>query len=260
MKKRIFGTTIAIITVATLGIWTTKNLAAEKVDIVKEVTTSVVEQKATEEVKTFKKKIKRISLVQTNTLFLFDEVMPTNSAQLAAQITRLDDGSKDPLYLLIDSPGGSVFAGAKVISAIEASIRPVHTVCVGLCASMGAMIHSYGAKRLATDRSVLMYHPASGSFQGPFPRMKSLFGTIDRFVNKMEVNITVRSGMTREAYEQHVLRDFWIDAEDSKALNLVDDLVVIDTSGLTPPTAEIYLKRTNNLNEFTTFPDVWMRK
>jgi len=257
--KKIFITATAAIFITTLVIWSTNPTTAEKSDSVKEVTTQIVEQKTTDEVKTMKKKIKRIDLIQANTLFLFEEVLPQNSAELAAKITKLDNGSKEPLYLLIDSPGGSVFAGAKVISAIEASIRPVYTVCVGLCASMGAMIHSYGHKRLATDRSVLMYHPASGGFQGPFPRAKSLFGTVERYVNKMEVNISTRSGMSREVYEQHVLRDFWIDAEDAKVLNLIDDLVVIDTSALTPPVAEIFLKRANNLNDLTTFPDVWMK-
>lgn len=259
MNKFVFATGIAVTTAVSLTAYFLLR-TTPKAESVKEVTTQIVEQKATTETKTFKKKIKRVSLRPDNTLFLFEEVLPQNSNVLALTITTLDNGSSDPLYLLIDSPGGSVFAGAKVISAIEGSTRPVYTVCVGLCASMGAMIHSYGHKRLATDRSVLMYHPASGGFQGPLPRAKSLMGTVERYVNKMEINISRRSGMSSYDYEQHVLRDFWIDAEDSKQLNLVDDLVILDISTLTVPVAEIYLKRPNNFNNYNLpGTDVWMK-
>lgn len=259
MNKVLFvGAVGALIVVSAFSYLVVK--ATPQSESVKEVAANVVEQKVTLEAKTFKKKIKRVALRQDNTLFLFEEVLPSNSNALANTITALDNGSTDPLYLLIDTPGGSVFAGAKVISAIEASVRPVYTVCVGLCASMGAIIHSYGHKRLATDRSVLMYHPASGGFSGPLPRAKSLMRMVDRYVNKMEVNLSRRSGMSDVDYEQHVLRDFWIDAEDSKQLNLVDDLVVLDISALTLPVAELYLKRPNNFNDLSIpGTDVWMK-
>lgn len=211
----------------------------------KEITAPVLveEPPSTLTIPTKKKHISKLVLEPETTLFLFQEVDDGISNSLANTITSLDNGETDPLYLLIDSPGGSVFAGAKIIQAIEASKRPVHTVCVGLCASMGAMIHSYGNKRLSTDRSVLMYHPAAGRFGGFFPQIKSLYGTVERYIHKMELNVAKRSKMSPEQYEQRILRDFWIDGEDALNVNLADQLVVVDVSQLTSPAAETYLKR-----------------
>jgi ATP-dependent protease ClpP protease subunit len=105
-----------------------------------------------------------------------------------------------------------------------------------------------------------MFHPAAGGARGPVPNMLSLLNTIDRYVNKMELNVCKRSGMTEADYQRRVIRDFWVDAEDAKALNLVDELVILDVSGLQQPEAEVYLKRQKqSTTGITTIPDVWMQ-
>lgn len=263
MTNKIKIALVASLTIAVTIIAMVKTTNKTKIRTEVEITSPIAPeqvQQSNNGLKLSKKKIRRIELIEENTLFLFGAVEESNSNVLAATITKLDDGSEEPLYLLIDSPGGSVFSGSKVISAIEGSTRPVHTICVGLCASMGAMIHSYGHKRLAVDRTVLMFHPASGGARGPVPNMLSLLGTVDRYVNKMELNVVKRSGMTEIEYSKRVMKDFWVDAEDAKSLNLVDELVVLDTSTLKAPQTEIYLKRQKDRTiGITTLPDVWMR-
>jgi ATP-dependent Clp protease protease subunit len=66
-----------------------------------------------------------------------------------------------PIYLLIDSGGGDVFAGIKLIDAMQSSKRPVYTVVVGKACSMAAFIQSYGVKRYMYPHAFIMFHNAT---------------------------------------------------------------------------------------------------
>lgn len=144
----------------------------------------------------------------------------------------------EPLYILIDSPGGSVISGGAIVSAIEASPVPVNTVCLQVCASMAAMIHQYGTNRYMVDRSVLMFHNASGGFQGSFPQVASLFKTFDRYVNKMFLNTAKRSQQSLSEFKAKIQDDLWVDAEDSLSQKYSDETISIvysDLDALNPP-------------------------
>lgn len=174
-----------------------------------------------------KKLIHTLSLNPDRTLSIFGEVNYSTES-LAADITRLSKKSKEPIVILIDSPGGSVFSGEKVVSAMEASRADVYTVCVGMCASMAAIIHQYGTKRLATDRSVLMFHDASGMLGGRVSEMLSLLSLIKRKLEKTNHYIANRAKMPYAEFIALEANNFWIDSEDAMEKNLVDDLVVIE--------------------------------
>lgn len=160
-----------------------------------------------------------------------------NGNQIASVI-RSASLKGEPIYLLIDSPGGSVVSGAAIVSAIQASPVPVYTVCLQVCASMAAMIHQYGTVRYMVDRSVLMFHNASGGFQGSFPQVESLFKTFDRYVNKMFLNAAKRSQQTFVEFKQKIQDDLWIDAEDSISEKYSDETISVvysDLDALNPP-------------------------
>lgn len=170
------------------------------------------------------KDIKRLNLPNSQTIQLQGVVDALLVQNVVNEIKSKAKKNTD-LYLLINSPGGSVLDGAFVLSAIEASKAKVHTVCIGMCASMAFMIHQHGATRLAVDRSILMAHPASGSLSGTLEEMESLLSTITRFTNKMDAYIAKRSGTTAEAFKSLYMPQFWIDAEDAKLRGYVDGLV-----------------------------------
>lgn len=132
-----------------------------------------------------------------------------------------------PIHVLLNSPGGSVVDGNAFVSAIEASKAPVHTVCVSMCASMAAVIHQYGTKRLMVDRSILMFHSASAGTRGTVEQMKSFTDFLNRYIEKTEKYIAKRSGKKYEDFKNDVQREVWIDAEDSVNQNYADGLVNI---------------------------------
>jgi len=170
---------------------------------------------------------KKILVIKPNSdrvLRLYGEVNEM-SLLVADQIKVLSAQSKEPIYLLINSPGGSVLDGAQIVSAIEGSVAPVYTVCEQLCASMAAIIHQYGKERLMYDRSILMFHNAAGGAQGYVPQMLSRLNVINRYVNKMQAHIAARAGVDLTTWLNRMGDEIWIDAEDATASNLNDKIV-----------------------------------
>lgn len=174
--------------------------------------------------------------VSTNRVVYFNNAFTFSTVQDAVeQLKKLEaEDGKTPIYLLLDSPGGSVLDGATLISQMEASKAPVYTVCMRLCASMAAMTHSYGAKRYALDRAILMYHPASLGAQGQLNNMISLLGTLQRFIDKMNANIVSRSKLAKDDYERKIAYEFWVDSEDALKYGLVDGIISLSVPNKAP--------------------------
>lgn len=179
------------------------------------------------------KVVKNIKVDDSRSIYI-EGVIGANAVNAATELDSLQQESSDPIYILIDSPGGNVLDGAVLVSAIESSKAPVYTVCIKMCASMASTIHAYGKKRMMTDRSVLMYHPASASARGTIEAMKSLTDFYNRYVNKFEAYIANRAKIEYHTFKNEVANEIWIDAEDATARNLNDEIVNVNLQNLTP--------------------------
>lgn len=176
------------------------------------------------------KQVHKLAVDKTRVLYLNDEVGGFSIVPLLAKIKEFNAKSADPIYLLIDSPGGSVLAGGALVSEMEASKAPIYTVCTALCASMAAIIHSYGTQRYMLDRAILMYHPASFGAQGQVKNVKSLTLMIDSYVEKFVDNIINRSKADRNKFQLEVAYEKWIDAEDSTREGFNDAIVNLNVT------------------------------
>lgn len=206
----------------------TKTIEVEKIDATRNNVNAAIEPMLTSQIVTSRVKAKKIDLSSVDTVVLFEEVNAVTVGSVISELDKLCGTKSDsPVYLLLDSPGGSVLDGVKLISAIESCQRPVHTVNVGLSASMAAMIHSYGARRLVTPRSILMYHNASGQLQGEFPKMLSRLTTIGQVVTKMEMNVAKRSGMKLEDYRRRATDELWVDSDQATQQGFADEIVYV---------------------------------
>lgn len=176
-----------------------------------------------------KKVVTNLNLSEEQVVYITDTI-DEGAEKIAEEITKKSKKGK-PLYLLISSPGGSVMDGALIISAIEASSVPVYTVCKNLCASMAAVIFSYGTERYMVDRSILMFHPAAGGVRGTLEEMQSLLGTITLYVNKMNYYIAQRANLTPEVFQTMWVSQLWMDAETSLQKKFSDKIVNLNVSG-----------------------------
>lgn len=173
-----------------------------------------------------KKTVLRLTPNASRVVYLDTQVVPFSASSVINQLKKLDT-SKEPIYLMINSPGGSVFDGMQIITQMEGMQAPVYTVCTLLCASMAAFIHQYGVKRYVLDRSFLMFHPGSGGIQGQIPNMLSMLGSVQNTVDKMNNYIVSRSKLTAEEFQRRLSYEMWIDGEDSVKSGLADSLAVI---------------------------------
>lgn len=185
----------------------------------------------TENVVRKQKKVTNLILSQNDTVFLLGEV-GSDAISTAQEITQKSLHNKI-VYLVINSPGGSVLDGALIVSAIQASRVPVVTICSQLCASMAAIIFESGAKRLMVDRAVLMFHDAAGGVQGTFPQIKDRFDFFSSYVNKMDNEIAHRAGIPLSQFMAKLNPECWRDAEDSLNEHFSDGYANLVFSGTT---------------------------
>jgi ATP-dependent Clp protease protease subunit len=181
-----------------------------------------------------------LDLTNGNFVLLYGAI--SDNGNKIAEAVKKASQKDEPVYLLIDSPGGSVITGGAIISAMEASPVPVNTVCLQLCASMGAMIHQYGTKRYTVNRSLLMFHDAAGGLQGPFQQMASRMNMINRFVNKMFANAAKRSGQQYKDFMSRIGSEIWIDGEDAVEQHYSDGIVNViynDQDAVNPPEEQV---------------------
>lgn len=102
-------------------------------------------------------------LYQNREVFIDSEINPDTAVAVIKQLVWLDRESNDEISIYISSPGGCVTSGLAICDTIEALKSPVRTICIGLAASMAAVIFLHGDRRVMLNRSKVMLHdPAFG--------------------------------------------------------------------------------------------------
>lgn len=174
-----------------------------------------------------KKDYQVLELTEDNTVEFLKEVSETTMNKLIADLNKKQNKT-DVIYLLIDSPGGDVFAGVRAMQVISGFKVPIYTVCISLCASMGAHLHALGVKRYMTTQAVLMYHPPSGGIEGDFKLITSRLIFLSKFFAKMDLYIANKAGIPYEEFQKRLRDEYWLNAEDATFEHFNDDIVILD--------------------------------
>ncbi|MCB9473758.1 MAG: ATP-dependent Clp endopeptidase proteolytic subunit ClpP [Candidatus Delongbacteria bacterium] len=142
-----------------------------------------------------------------------------------------EDPDKD-IHLYVNSPGGSVSAGLAIYDTMQ-FIRPaVSTICIGMAASMGAVLLAAGAKgkRFALPNSRIMIHQPLGGIQGQASDIEIQAREILKMKVQLNQILARHTGQTLEALEHDTDRDNFMSAEDAVAYGLVDEVIADDNS------------------------------
>ena len=162
-------------------------------------------------------------------LFLGQEVNDGVANALVAQMLYLDsEDSSKPLYLYINSPGGSVTAGLAIYDTIQYVKADVVTICVGLAASMGAFLLAAGTKgkRVALPRSRIMIHqPLGGTAQRQASDIEIEAREILRMKDQLNQQLSEMSGQSLEKIVKDTARDYFLSAEEAKEYGLIDRVI-----------------------------------
>jgi len=159
-------------------------------------------------------------------LFLGSEVNDAIANSLVAQMLYLDsEDSSKPIYLYINSPGGSVTAGLAIYDTIQYVKSEVVTICVGLAASMGAFLLGAGTKgkRLALPHSRIMIHqPLGGTSQRQASDIEIEAREILRIKDMLNRSMADMTGQELAKIEKDTDRDYFMSAAEAVEYGLID--------------------------------------
>lgn len=170
-------------------------------------------------------------LLKDRIIFISEDVNPTSSSLVIAQLLFLE--SEDPekeIFLYINSPGGSVTDGLGIIDTMNYIKCPVTTICVGMAASMGALLLTSGTKgkRFATPNSEILIHQpliSGGGISGQTTEIKihaeQMIKTRER-INKI---ISETTGKSIAQVEKDTERDHYMTAQEALEYGLIDGIM-----------------------------------
>src|SRR5215472_7378237 len=151
---------------------------------------------------------------------------------------QMEDGKKD-INLYINSPGGVVTAGLAIYDTVQFLTCDVVTYCIGMAASMGAVLLCAGTKgkRFALPNSDIMIHQVHGGAQGQASDVERQVDYMFKLKNRI---ISQHTGKSEDQVRIDSDRDYYMSAEEAKAYGLVDEVIksrkeVKLLDGTTPP-------------------------
>jgi ATP-dependent Clp protease protease subunit len=168
-------------------------------------------------------------LLNERVVFLGHEIGDEIANLVIAQLLHLesDDPEKD-INLYINSPGGSVSAGLAIYDTIQYIKPDVATICIGQCASMGAVLLAGGAtgKRSALPNSRILIHQPWGGTQGQVTDIEIQAKEMLRMRHALDMILAHHTGQPVETIHADTERDNIMTAEEAKAYGLVDHVFV----------------------------------
>lgn len=167
-------------------------------------------------------------LLKDRIVFLGTAVDDVVANSLIAQLLFLEsqDQEKD-IKFYINSPGGSVSAGLAIMDTMNLIKPNVSTICVGMAASMGAVLLAAGekGKRYALPNSEIMIHQVMGGASGQASDVEIHAKHILKIKDKLNDILAERTGKPKEQVEKDADRDNFMSAEEAKAYGLIDEII-----------------------------------
>lgn len=168
-------------------------------------------------------------LFRERIIFLAEEVDDAMANAIVAYMLYLDsDDPSKPIYIYINSPGGSVTAGMAIYDTMQHIKSEVVTICVGLAASMGAFLLTAGTKgkRLALPHARIMIHqPLGGTGRRQATDIEIEAKEILRIKTLLNQIMADSSGQTLEKVEKDTDRDYFMSAQEAKEYGLIDQVI-----------------------------------
>jgi ATP-dependent Clp protease protease subunit len=175
-------------------------------------------------------------LLKERIIFLGDVIEDHLSNLIIAQLLFLD--SEDPekdISLYINSPGCAVNAGLAIYDTMQYLRAPVSTICIGMGASMAAVLLAAGAKgkRYALPNSRIMIHQGSGGFRGNAPDAVIQMKEWEFLIQRCNEILSRHTGQPMEKVIKDTDRDYFMSPEDAKDYGIIDSVYSVQWDSLT---------------------------
>ncbi|MBU3918464.1 ATP-dependent Clp protease proteolytic subunit [Patescibacteria group bacterium] len=167
-------------------------------------------------------------LLEDRIIFLAGPINDQMANSIIAQILFLS--SKDPkkeIKLYINSPGGSVTSGLAIYDTMQHIASPISTVCIGMAASMAAVLLAAGdkGKRFALPNSEILLHQVAGGVSGEAAAIEITAKQIIKLRDKINKILADHTGQDLEKVTGDTDRDFYLSAIDAKDYGIVDTVI-----------------------------------
>jgi ATP-dependent Clp protease, protease subunit len=167
-------------------------------------------------------------LLRDRVIFLGTPVDDNVANVIMAQLLFLEaeDAEKD-ISIYINSPGGSVTAGLAIYDTMQ-YVRPqVSTICIGLAASMGALILAGGAPgmRYSLPNSRILIHQVSGGFRGQATDIEIHAREALFLRNRLDEILSKHTGKPLDVIHRDTERDYFMDPEEAKGYGIIDEII-----------------------------------
>ncbi len=167
-------------------------------------------------------------LLNERIIFLGGEVNDDTANLIIAQLLYLEHtDSKKDISLYINSPGGSVTAGMAILDTMNHVKCDVSTVCVGVAASMGAVLLSSGTKgkRFILPNAEVMIHQIMGGAEGQASDVEITAKRMLRRKETLNKILAQNTGKKFEQVEKDADRDYWMTSDEAKKYGIVDAIM-----------------------------------
>jgi ATP-dependent Clp protease protease subunit len=182
-------------------------------------------------------------LLKDRIVILNDEVNDQTASVLIAQFLFLEKNSSgSPIEFYINSPGGSVSAGLAIYDVMQIINAPVNTTCLGLAASMGAVLLAGGTgTRSCLPHARVMIHQVSSGYQGTAADMNVQVAETNKLYDQLLDILSVKCKQDKKKLKKDCDRDYYMSATEAKAYGIIDQII-------TPPdrTQAGFFEKTNN--------------
>ena len=172
-------------------------------------------------------------LLKDRIIFLGEDVNPASASLVIAQLLFLE--SEDPdkeISLYINSPGGSITDGMGIVDTMNYIKCPVSTICIGMAASMGAVLLASGEKgrRFATPNAEILIHQPliggqGGGLSGQTTEIKIHADHMVKTREKLNKLLSDRTGQPIDVIERDTERDNYMTAEEALKYGLIDGIM-----------------------------------
>jgi len=174
-------------------------------------------------------------LLRERIIFLGDAIEDHVANLVIAQLLFLE--SEDPekdISLYINSPGGVITAGLAIYDTMQYLRAPVSTICIGMAASMAAVLLAAGApgKRYALPNSRIMIHQGSGGFRGNTPDVFIQVKEMEELVNTNHRILARHTGQPLDKIIKDTERDYFMSPESARAYGIIDEVYAMSGHSL----------------------------
>lgn len=166
-------------------------------------------------------------LLKDRIIFLGSDVDDHVVNLIIAQMLFLDKEDKDaPIEFYINSPGGSVSAGLALYDVMHTINAPVNTTCVGLAASMGAVLLAGGTgTRSSLPHSRIMIHQVSSGFRGTAADINIQAKETNKLYDQLLNILSNHTKQTIQKLKKDCDRDYYMSAVEAKEYGLIDEVI-----------------------------------